>query len=209
MLRVLKKIIDHLYTLVSLNTEDLIDLKTRLQADLIELERRLKSDEKLSIPSDLELFGSDFFRTFQTSFMPINEPNPDSGYTLDNGDVLKVQLIGQINAVELLKINRDGSLNIPDIGKINVAGLSLIEASKIIKSRVDSVLIGTDVYVNLDEIRDVNVLVSGNAQNPGIYTLGNSKDTLTVAGGVNEFAHYIDIPLRNGITNSGCLRCIN
>ena len=151
--------------------EDLIDLKTRLQADLIELERRLKSDEKLSIPSDLELFGSDFFRTFQTSFMPINEPNPDSSYTLDNGDVLKVQLIGQINAVELLKINRDGSLNIPDIGKINVAGLSLIEASKIIKSRVDSVLIGTDVYVNLDEIRDVNVLVSGNAQNPGIYTL--------------------------------------
>ena len=182
--------------------EDLIDLKTRLQADLIELERRLKSDEKLSIPSDLELFGSDFFRTFQTSFMPINEPNPDSSYTLDNGDVLKVQLIGQINAVELLKINRDGSLNIPDIGKINVAGLSLIEASKIIKSRVDSVLIGTDVYVNLDEIRDVNVLVSGNAQNPGIYTLtGNSNilHALTVAGGVNEFGSYREINLvRNG-----------
>ena len=182
--------------------EDLIDLKTRLQADLIELERRLKSDEKLSIPSDLELFGSDFFRTFQTSFMPINEPNPDSSYTLDNGDVLKVQLIGQINAVELLKINRDGSLNMPDIGKINVAGLSLIEASKIIKSRVDSVLIGTDVYVNLDEIRDVNVLVSGNAQNPGIYTLtGNSNilHALTVAGGVNEFGSYREINLvRNG-----------
>ena len=116
----------------------------------------------------------------------------------DNGDVLKVQLIGQINAVELLKINRDGSLNIPDIGKINVAGLSLIEASKIIKSRVDSVLIGTDVYVNLDEIRDVNVLVSGNAQNPGIYTLtGNSNilHALTVAGGVNEFGSYRELIL--------------
>ena len=50
--------------------------------------------------------------------MPINEPNPDSSYTLDNGDVLKVQLIGQINAVELLKINRDGSLNIPILVKL-------------------------------------------------------------------------------------------
>ena len=26
--------------------------------------------------------------------MPINEPNPDSGYMLDVGDVLKVQLVG-------------------------------------------------------------------------------------------------------------------
>ncbi len=182
--------------------EDLIDLKTRLEADLLELERRLKLDEELSISSDLELFGADFFKTFQTSFMPINEPNPDSSYTLDNGDVLKIQLIGQINVIETVKINRDGTVNISDIGKVNVAGLSVTDASKIIKSRVDSVLIGTDVYVNLEEIRDVNVLVSGNAQNPGIYTLtGNSNilHALTVAGGVNEYGSYREINLvRNG-----------
>ena len=182
--------------------EDLIDLKTRLEADLLELERRLKLDEELSISSDLELFGADFFKTFQTSFMPINEPNPDSSYTLDNGDILKIQLIGQINVIETVKINRDGTVNIYDIGKVNVAGLSVADASKIIKSRVDSVLIGTDVYVNLEEIRDVNVLVSGNAQNPGIYTLtGNSNilHALTVAGGVNEYGSYREINLvRNG-----------
>ena len=182
--------------------EDLIDLKTRLEADLLELERRLKLDEELSISSDLELFGSDFFKTFQTSFMPINEPNPDSSYTLDNGDVLKIQLIGQVNSIETTKINRDGTINVSDIGKVNVAGLSVSDASKIIKSRVDSVLIGTDVYVNLDEIRDVNVLVSGNTQNPGIYTLtGNSNilHALTVAGGVNEYGSYREINLvRNG-----------
>ena len=27
--------------------------------------------------------------------MPINEPNPDSTYTLDIGDILNIQLIGQ------------------------------------------------------------------------------------------------------------------
>ncbi len=182
--------------------EELINLKTRLEADLLELEKRLKSDEELVISNELELFGSDFFRTFQTSFMPINEPNPDASYTLDAGDFLKIQLIGQIDSVEILEINRDGSINIKNIGKLNVAGLTLNEASLIIKSKVDAVLIGTDAYINLDQIRDINILISGNAKNPGIYTLtGNSNilQALSAAGGVNEFGSYREINLvRNG-----------
>ena len=168
--------------------EELIDLKTRLEADLQELERRLKSDDELSVSYDLELFGSEFFQTFQTSFMPINEPNPDSSYTLDNGDVLNIQLIGQIDFIDVFPVNRDGTINIPDVGKISVAGLTLSEASSLIKSNVDSVFIGTDAYITLDQIRDVNILVSGNAKNPGVYTLtGNSNilHALTMAGGVN------------------------
>ena len=81
-----------------------------------------------------ELFGSDFFNTFQTSFMPTNEPNPDSSYTLDTGDVLKIQLIGQQDSIENFSISGDGSINVPDIGKIVLAGLNLSEAVLIIKS---------------------------------------------------------------------------
>ncbi len=182
--------------------EELIKLKTRLEKDLEELERRLKSDDELSVSYDLKLFGSDFFQTFQTSFMPINEPNPDSSYTLDNGDVLNIQLIGQIDFIDMFTVNRDGTINIPDVGKINVAGLTLSEAASLIKSNVNSVFIGTDAYVTLDQIRDVNILVSGNAKNPGVYTLtGNSNilHALTMAGGVNEYGSYRVINLvRNG-----------
>ncbi len=178
--------------------EELIDLKTRLEADLEELERRLKSDDRLEISDELILFGSDFFNTFQTSFMPINEPNPDSSYTLDNGDVLSIQLIGQADLIDDFPIKGDGSINIPDIGKINLAGLTMNEASLLIKSKVDSTLIGTNAFVSLNQIRDVNILVSGNAKNPGIYTLtGNSNilHALSVAGGVNEFGSYREINL--------------
>ena len=35
--------------------------------------------------------------------MPINEPNPDSGYMLDVGDVLQVQLVGTNEALEELE----------------------------------------------------------------------------------------------------------
>ena len=38
----------------------------------------------------------------QSSFMPINEPNFDSTYVLDFGDILEIQLIGQKSSIEQL-----------------------------------------------------------------------------------------------------------
>lgn len=178
--------------------EELEKLKKRLEFDLKELERRLSGDEKLFIEDELELFGSNFFDTFQTSFMPINEPNPDSGYILDVGDILDIQLVGQNSYIKEFQVGGDGSVNIPDIGKIVVAGLNLNEASSLIKSRVSSAFIGTEAFISLNKVRDVNILVSGNAANPGIYTLtGNSNvlQALTASGGISEFGSYREINL--------------
>ena len=178
--------------------EELSKLKDRIEIDLKELERRLNSDEKLELQEELEIFGSDFFNTFQTSFMPVNEPNPDSSYILDVGDVLNVQLIGQNDYDQEFPINGDGAINLPDIGKITVAGLSLNESSSLIKSKVKSVIIGAEAFISISKIRDVNILVTGNTENPGIYTLnGNSNilHALSASGGVSEFGSYREINL--------------
>ena len=96
--------------------ETFLKLKDRLETDLLELERRISSDEKIVLSEDLKVYGSDFFNTYQTSFMPINEPNPDSGYMLDVGDVLQVQLVGaNENNIEELLINADVSITLEDI----------------------------------------------------------------------------------------------
>ena len=178
--------------------EELAKLKSRIESDLQELERRLSSDDKLDIEDDLILFGSNFFSTFQTSFMPINEPNPDSTYTLDVGDILNIQLVGQMDFDEDLPVNGDGTISLPDIGKITVAGLSINDASNMIRSKVNSTFIGTNSFVSLAKIRDVNILVTGGSLNPGIYTLtGNSNilHALTAAGGINEYGSYREINL--------------
>ena len=144
------------------------------------------------------LFGSDFFDVMQTSFMPINEPNLDSSYVLDFGDVLEIQLIGQKDQIDNYSINRDGSINLPDIGRINLSGLSLNDASNLIKAKVSSAYIGTEAYISLKNIRDINVLVVGNAYNPGIYTLnGNSNmlHAISMAGGINDIGSYRNINL--------------
>ena len=144
------------------------------------------------------LFGSNFFDVMQTSFMPINEPNLDSSYILDFGDVLEIQLIGQKDFIDTFSIARDGSINLQDIGRLNLSGLSLKDASDLIKAKINNSYIGTEAYVSLKNIRDINILIVGNAYNPGIYTLnGNSNmlHALSMAGGINEIGSYRNISL--------------
>jgi polysaccharide export outer membrane protein len=189
----------YIYSSKLAKAETFLKLKDRLEKDLLEMERRLNSDSSFDMSEDLLIYGSDFFNTFQTSFMPINEPNPDSGYMLDVGDVLQVQLVGtNENNIDELLINADGSITLEDIGEIVIAGLSLNDASQLIKSKVNSSFIGTEAFINLIEIRDVNILVTGNAVNPGIYTLtGNSNilQALLAAGGISEFGSLREINL--------------
>ena len=149
-------------------------------------------------PSESNRFGAQIFDMMQTSFMPINEPNFDSSYILDFGDSLEIQLIGQKNSTEKLSIKRDGSINIPEIGKISVAGLSLDVASSLIKSKISNAYIGIEAFVSLVNIRDIQVLITGYAYNPGIYTLnGNSNllHALSMAGGIDEKGSYRQIEL--------------
>jgi len=188
----------YLYSSKLNQAEELFKLKERLEIDLIELEKRLNSDDSLTINDGLRLFGDNFFDTFQTSFMPTNEPNPDSDYYLDTGDVLNIQMVGQKDMINNYTIDGSGTISLEDIGRVTIAGMSLGEATSLIKAKINSAYIGTDTYISLNEIRDVNILVTGNAKNPGIYTLtGNSNilHAITAAGGISEFGSYREINL--------------
>ncbi len=182
-----------------LEKQSLEDLKKRLEADLALLEEKLEEDEgSIKDKDDLEVFGSSFFSTYQSTYMPINEPNLSPSYILDYGDYLRIQFVGEQNETENYMINRDGSINIENLEPIILSGLTFEDASKIIKSRVNSSFIGTEAFITLSNIRDINVLVSGNAFNPGIYTVsGNSNilHVIGVAGGINDFGSYREINL--------------
>ena len=188
----------YIYSSKLKKAETFLKLKDRLESDLLELERRIDTEDAINLSQDLKLYGSDFFNTFQTSFMPINEPNPDSGYMLDVGDVIEIQLVGPNEYEEELIIKSDGSVSVSEIGKVVIAGLSLNDASLLIKSKVNKAFIGNEAFISLTKIRDVNILVTGNALNPGIYTLtGNSNilHALSAAGGVSEFGSLREINL--------------
>ena len=146
--------------------------------------------------SELTRVGDKFFQTFQSTFLPINEPNTDANYLLDSGDQITLQFIGERNIVNKLLIKRDGSINIPDIGDIPVAGLNLQEASDLVKGLVSQAFIGVEAFISLSELRDINVLIVGNVEKPGMYTLSGGSSPLSLlyaAGGVNENGSYRSI----------------
>lgn len=141
----------------------------------------------------LKVFGSNFFSSYQSSFAPVNELNFSSDYVLDVGDILNVETFGRFNTKKKVAIARDGSVNIPKVGQIKVAGMPYAEAIKSIKEFAKSKYLDMDLYINLEQSRDMSVLLIGNASNPGIYTLPGGTNILSLlhaAGGISEKGSY-------------------
>lgn len=144
-------------------------------------------------------FGDNFFKSIQTTFMPINEPNMDASYVLDFGDAITLQLVGQQQSIDELQIQRDGSINLPNLGKVQLSGLSLEEASKLIKAKIESAYIGVDAFITLSNVRDIQILVTGNAEQPGVYTVnGNTSflQAIAIAGGPSDFGSLREFVLK-------------
>ena len=162
------------------------DIKDQIQS----LENQINREDP---KSDLIIFGSNFFDSYQTSFAPINQQNFSSDYVIDVGDVLLVQTTGSVKVNKKLTVSRDGSINIPNIGIIFVAGLPYADAIKSIQAFVAQKFFGLEVFVNLDLARDMSILLIGNAARPGIYTLPGGSNILSLlhaAGGINESGSY-------------------
>ena len=144
-------------------------------------------------------FGDNFFKSIQTTFMPINEPNMDASYVLDFGDAITLQLVGQQQSIDELQIQRDGSINLPNLGKVQLSGLSLEESSKLIKAKIESAYIGVDAFITLSNVRDIQILVTGNAEQPGVYTVnGNTSflQAIAIAGGPSDFGSLREFVLK-------------
>ncbi len=145
-----------------------------------------------SLKEDTERYGLRMFNTMQSSFMPLNEPNFGNNYVVDYGDIIKIQLYGSSSIRKTsyeTEVQRDGNIVLEEIGSVSLAGLNFDQAINKIKNKYSQSFIGLDVVVTLSEIRDINVLVTGNVEFPGIYTLsGNSNilQALNVSGGPNE-----------------------
>ncbi|MDB2356832.1 SLBB domain-containing protein [Gammaproteobacteria bacterium] len=160
------------------------------------LEAQLSRED---IKDDLAVFGTNFFNSYQSSFAPINELNFSADYVLDVGDVLNIQSLGTTSiggTKQKVVVARDGSINIPKVGQINVAGMPYEEALKSIKDFARSKYLNMDLFINLEKARDMSILLIGNSSNPGIYTLPGGSNILSLlhaAGGISEGGSYRSI----------------
>lgn len=156
---------------------------------------------KKIILEKLNRFGEEFFSSIQSSFMPINIPNLSSNYIIDVGDELSILLTGIKNQEHKLFVQRDGSLIIPEFGKVYVSGNSLEESSALIKNFIETSAVGTSAFITLSAIRDVQIIMLGGVQSPGIYTISGGSNpvfALNAAGGISEKGSFRKIDHRRG-----------
>ena len=170
--------------------------KENFEEPLYSAGAKISKLDKVDKEIERNVYGENFFTSYQSTFMPINEPNFDTSYVLDYGDGIKIQLIGQKDSTNIYKIARDGTISIDDVGQISISGLTLAQAISSIKLELKKVYIATESFISLENVRDINVLIAGNAYKPGIYTMsGNSNPlhALVMAGGVNKYGSFRDI----------------
>ncbi len=163
----------------------------KLKDQLIALENRFDSQDDSSY--SLDRFGESFFTSIQSSFMPVNVPNISSDYLVDVGDGFNLLLTGKLADELELTVQRDGSILIPELGKIYIAGKSLKDAEDLVRSFISSKTVGVDSYLTLVEMRDVQVLMIGGVEAVGIFTLpggSNFLSALNAAGGISDAGSF-------------------
>lgn len=133
------------------------------------------------------LFGYDLFTGLGNGFEPSADVPIPQNYILGPGDIVRVQLFGNQNETLNLSVTRDGSVNFPKLGPIQVAGLGIDDVRTVIDRRVAKELIGVQTNITLGPLRGVQVFLLGDARQPGAYSvsgLATISNALTAGGGV-------------------------
>ena len=91
----------------------------------------------------LKLFGQDIFSGYTNDFNFYDSLPIDNQYIIKIGDRFKISLFGGFTLETSIKVDINGSVIIPEIGKYQLAGLSYSDASENIKTDIANKYAGT------------------------------------------------------------------
>ncbi len=154
-----------------------------------------------SIGRIVPVYGADLFLNVPDTFAPVQQIPVTTNYVLGPGDELLIRTWGQNTQNLHLTVDRSGSIYIPQVGEIRVAGLQFGQLQGFLKSRLDRIYRNYDLNVNLGQLRSIQVFVTGQARRPGSYTI-SSLSTLVNAifacGGPEPQGSLRHIELKRG-----------
>lgn len=154
-----------------------------------------------------KIFGADLFSNKNLTFEPNLRMATPPNYKLATGDEVVIDVYGYSEVQHKLKVSPEGYVRIPYLGPIYVNGLTMDEATKRISQQLSTIYGGiksgnTFVQVSLGAIRTIRVLLIGEIEQPGSYSLpslATVANALYVSGGPNLNGSFRDIQvIRNG-----------
>ncbi len=132
------------------------------------------------------LYGYDLFNQAPDTFAPVENIPITLDYLIGPGDELIIKGWGKVDIDVQAVVNRNGQIDIPRVGSINVAGIRYQELQSYLKNAIGRVFRNFDLNVTLGKLRSIQVFIVGQARQPGVYTVSSLStlvNTLFASGG--------------------------
>ena len=155
-------------------------------------------------------FGYSLFESSPESYRQPTSGPVDPEYPLGPGDTIVLDVWGDTVFRVERELDREGGINLPDVGRVVLAGMTLGEARSALRRRLGAVYSGladsdrestTHLAVTLGNLRVIRAFVVGRARRPGGYDLSAASTVfhaLFYAGGPTRGGTLRDIRLVRG-----------
>jgi polysaccharide export outer membrane protein len=141
----------------------------------------------------------------EAAAMPDLNAPPEYALRIGAGDLLEVKIYDVPEWDSKVRVSNRGVVNLPLVGAIEVAGLTIDEAEDLVAQRYveGQFLTKPHVSVFVSEYATQGVSVLGEVEKPGVYPVygpRNLFDVISAAGGVTDKAgKFIDISRRGSL----------
>ena len=136
-----------------------------------------------------KIFGHDLFNNEMLSFEPNMNIATPRNYLLGPGDAVVIDIYGASQESIPVTIAPDGYVTIPDCGPVQLAGLTVEQASARLRSQLGAYYSSSQIRLSVGQTRTITVNIAGEVRMPGTYTLSAFAtvfNALYLAGGVND-----------------------
>jgi polysaccharide export outer membrane protein len=160
------------------------------------IEQLLSSELSGMVPNKLVQFGYDVFQKPASTFAPVTNVPVGPDYVVGPGDCFTITLWGRVNAQYNVEVNRDGSIILPEIGVLNVAGMTFAAMQDYLQDQLSRKQTDFKMAVTMGRLRTIKVFVVGEARTPGSYTVSSLStviNALFAAGGPSKNGSLRDI----------------
>jgi polysaccharide export outer membrane protein len=152
-----------------------------------------------AVTQKLEPFGYDLFAGSPSTFAPLGNAPVPADYRLGPGDSLNVQHYGAENQSYEIQVDREGRVQLPNVGPVQLSGLKFDAASQLIKTKIKEAVIGVEVSVTAGALRSIRVFVLGDVFKPGAYVvsgLSTMSNALLSSGGIKTIGSLRNVQLK-------------
>lgn len=149
----------------------------------------LKARDEYEKRSKKKIFGHELFQNEDLTFEPAMNIATPQNYVLGAGDAVYIDIYGASQKTVEETITPDGYVVVEDFGPIQLAGLTVEQASARVKSKLSTRYSSSSIQFSVGQTRTITVNVMGEVNTPGSYTLSAFATVfhaLYMAGGPND-----------------------